>query len=350
METDEAILTDSTLRPCGRDRVRLLENGTVLLSSRYEKGWHSRKGKTSTHSEHPGTAVLWQDQYFEVIAMEPAQGGVRYVLQPWSEQHTFRTFEVYDEDAESRREAGRRDVSSRERKRHVSLLLSVFLGHLPAEAQERLHNEIGLAPILPTVVSAIPMLAIGAFCTVSLFVLRFAPGALVIPVPLLLFGVYLFGESVLRLGMAAARQPTGSLLGSLVYLCIPRKHKPKQKKRLAFEVPSDVEQSDAYQVREPFLALLPAKDQQRLTERFGFDSVRWGRRTALTLLAVSGIGFATAALAVGGGVRTFSNYASLLVALAVAVEQITRLISLSRGRPAGSVLGIVVRPLVRRLL
>lgn len=343
-------MTDSTLRPRGRDRIRLLENGTVLLSSRYEKGWHSRTLKTSTHSEHPGTAVLWEEQYFEVVAMEPGNPGVRYILQPWSEQHTFRTFEVYDEDAESRREADRRDVSLRNRKRHVSLLFSVFLGHLPAEAQERLHNEIGLAPILPTVVSAIPMLMIGAFCTVSLLILRFAPGALVIPMPLLLFGVYLFGESVLRLGMAAARQPTGSLIGSLVYFCIPRKHKPQRKKQLVLNVPPEIEQADAYRVREPFLALLSVAEQRRLTDRFGFDSVRWGRRTALMLLLISGIGFVTAVRAVSEGGNTFSNYASLLVALAVTVEQVARLVSLAKGQPAGSVLGRVVRPFVRRLL
>ena len=69
----------------------MTEEGRIVLASRVEKGWTARVAKTLTSPEHPGTAVLCEDQYYEVLeASVQAQGGVRYVLAPWAEEHAIR--------------------------------------------------------------------------------------------------------------------------------------------------------------------------------------------------------------------------------------------------------------------
>src|SRR5258706_8265301 len=81
----------------GSDRVRADGERMVLLS-RIPKAWTPRAPKTLTTAEFPGTAVLWEERYFEVISAEPLpQGGVRYLLEPWREMHAMRTIDHYDD-------------------------------------------------------------------------------------------------------------------------------------------------------------------------------------------------------------------------------------------------------------
>ena len=51
-------------------------------------------GKTLTSAEFPGTAVLWEERYFEVVEARAGEGGVGYVLEPWQEMHVMRTIEA----------------------------------------------------------------------------------------------------------------------------------------------------------------------------------------------------------------------------------------------------------------
>src|SRR5258706_9014327 len=72
----------------GSDRVRSEDGERVVLLSRIPKAWTPRAPKTLTTAEFPGTAVLWEERYFEVLSAEALpQGGVRYVLGPWQEMH-----------------------------------------------------------------------------------------------------------------------------------------------------------------------------------------------------------------------------------------------------------------------
>src|SRR2546423_137213 len=106
----------------GTDRVRVADDGRFLLSSRLDKGWQPRVPKTMTKSEFPGTAVLWEAAYYEVVESESLPGGgVRYTLEPWREQHAMRVVDRYDAESEAarlgehrlaiRRETGRRGAS-----------------------------------------------------------------------------------------------------------------------------------------------------------------------------------------------------------------------------------------------
>src|SRR5215210_5779539 len=103
----------------GSDRVRAGEGAQRILMSRIPKqGWTPRTPKTLTHSEFPGTAVLWGDEYFEVVDADALpQGGVRYILEPWLEQHTIRTADRYDQESEAARVAAHRATLTRVAKR-----------------------------------------------------------------------------------------------------------------------------------------------------------------------------------------------------------------------------------------
>src|SRR6476661_946486 len=88
----------------GSDRVRADDGERVVLLSRIPKAWTPRAPKTLTTAEFPGTAVLWEERYFEVVSAEPLpQGGVRYVLEPWQEMHAMRTVDHYDDAHEAAR-------------------------------------------------------------------------------------------------------------------------------------------------------------------------------------------------------------------------------------------------------
>ena len=61
------------MTPYGSDRVRV-DGERIVLSSRLPKGWTARVERTLTSAEFPGTAVLWDEQYFEVIGADFIHG------------------------------------------------------------------------------------------------------------------------------------------------------------------------------------------------------------------------------------------------------------------------------------
>src|SRR5258706_16040637 len=88
--------TFRSMQAFGSDRVRVADDGRVLLSSRVGKGWTTRVEKTLTTAEFPGTAVLWSYAYYEVVDAEPLpSGGVRYTLLPWRDAHAMRVVDRY---------------------------------------------------------------------------------------------------------------------------------------------------------------------------------------------------------------------------------------------------------------
>ena len=97
-------------------------------------------------------------------------------------------------------------------------------------------------------------------------------------------------------------------------------------------------------MREPYLAFLSPDEQLDFASRYGFNPILWGKRTAWVILVFSLLGIVT-------GIRNggMSGWISALVAGYFAVEQIARLRRLARGLPAGSIFGVVVAPLAKRL-
>jgi len=143
----------------------------------------------------------------------------------------------------------------------------------------------------------------------------------------------------------------GSTMGVIVYILywlITGMHEQatpfaqlKGHKVTITEAPPDQQLSDAMATREALATLLPVRDQERLRERYGYDYRRSAQVVAGILMIFAILGIVTSIM--NGAI------VSLIAATAVALEQLFRFIAFRRG-PASSVLGWVVRPLMRGLL
>jgi hypothetical protein len=341
------------MRAYGTDRVGKAEDGRIAISSQRSKGWTARIAATMTRGQRQGTAILWDDDYFEVVEAEVLpNGGLRYVLEPWREEDVMRVSEAYDEESEARRLEEYRKSIAREKKRKSANLLGVFTGHLPAVVQQEMAFELGVNPPRLTMISALPLIPIcGIPC--FLFVAAVIAGT-VPPIPIGVFIplAYLTAESIFRMNMGFMGNTMGSLAGFIFYALYDALAGKKATRKRAFdgekgsaititEAPPDVALQDAFIVREAFITLLSPAEQQRALERFDYDYRKQSWKIATIILIFAVIGFASA----------LSTRAAIpsLIAAAVALEQIWRLIAFRTG-PTGSVFGFVARPFVRKLL
>jgi len=347
------------MRAHGGDRVRE-SGGRIVLLSPIAKGWTARVPKTLTTSEHPGTTVIWEDQYFEVIEAALQQsGGVRYVLAPWRDEHTIRTFERYDFESEAQRIADYRRVARQRKASIVSRLLGVILGHLPEPVQARLENEVGVVPSRMTILSCIPPMIWIGYCVWAAVDAKIK-GTTPPYSPLFWYFIdFVLVESLVRFFVAMSQgRGMGSAIGTLAYIIYwglsPRRGKlvapfggRGYSTTSALAAPEDVVRADALEMKSPMLTLLTPAEQQQLAERYGFDYRRHAYGTAWVILVFALLGAVTSFLkmAESGGVL---RVLSIFVAGGVALEQILRLRTFPRG-PAGSVLGALVRPFVKGL-
>jgi hypothetical protein len=343
-------------RAVGRDRLGVETAGQVLLDCDAPKGWRPRVPATPTSAEHPGTAVAWEGDFFEVLEARPRGAGVQYVLAPWDERHAMRVVATYSEGSEAARAREHSDTAVRA-DRHVYLLLVAPLaGSLPAHVQERLEVEYNVPARRLSLASALPLWVVG-WLSLVLLLASSVGGAGSVPAPLLVFGVYLLAESTARLAVCILQgRPIGTLVGTLLYEAWRRAKalalgRPLPKEKAVWDVESDATQDvlDRYHVLEPFAGLLPVDDQVRLAERFDFDALRWGRVEAIFLIVMFGP-LAIASVMGALSVLEAADVPRVAVFGGIAFEQVVRLRKLAAGRLAPSVLGVLVRPFARKLL
>jgi hypothetical protein len=275
---------------------------------------------------------------------------VRYTLQPWREHHAMRVTARYDAESEAALAAAWRAALAREQKRKTAGMLALLTGHLPAIVQERIGSELGV------IASSMAMISLVS----ELFLLFLVIGYMVtekmalrmIPVWTIVAAAYLFFETALRfLVVFTQRRPAGSTLGVVAYIIYwlagGRRETESPFARLQGHAtpitatPEERVHSDALMLREPLATLLPVADQFRLRERYGYDYQHLSTPVAGFVLMFAILGLITA----------YANRQLIpsLVALFIAGEQLVRLGALRRG-PAASVLGFLVRPLLRKLL
>jgi hypothetical protein len=211
--------------PHGHDRVSEQRDGSWIVVAPAAKGWRARRPRTRISPEHPGTALSWDGELFEVVAAHESEGGeARYSLERWSDRHTIRVLENYDEAAEEGRARARLDDAFRSRRRCQLLLLAPLAGHVPAQVQDRWEREYDVSGSLLTLISAMPLFVFGALCSVSLTIRAFT-GVSVLPLPggVLVLGLYLLVESGMRLSAAWGEgRPAGSLAGTLAWEVVHR--------------------------------------------------------------------------------------------------------------------------------
>lgn len=346
--------------PHGTDRVRVA-GAKIIIFSRLAKGWTPRALKTRTSAEFPGTAVYWEEQYFEVVAADAGpSGGIRYVLEPWRDDHVIRQFVSYDEESEARIAADHALAAKQRRNSSLTSLSSMVLGHLPSPVQNRLGNEMGVSPNRMTLLSCIPPVVLFGVC---LFIIA---GAVIkqvsSPVPfwLLIVSFLLFVETIPRFIVAMSqRRGIGSLLGTLAYMIFyvsagaRKKNLPEPLQEPGDGVffmippPEDVALRDSITMRGPMLTLLTPGEQAHVARVHGYDYRDHAFGLAWIILISSILGVITSWMQVQQG--QLLAVVSLLLASALAVEQVIRLNAFRRG-PAGSMLAFVVRPFVRDLL
>jgi hypothetical protein len=345
------------MQPYGSDRVRVAGD-KIILFSRIAKGWQPRSPRTNTRSEHPGTAVLWDEQYYEVVSADVMQGGgIRYVLAAWRDEHVFRAFESYDDASEARIAADFDTAKAQRKYGKVVWLFSVVLGHLPAPIQNRLANEYGVYATRMTLVSLIPSVVFLGICVWLYAGARMNMVASPVAFWMWEFALLMICDSGVRFMVVMLQnRPNGSFIGTIVYFILwkiaPHKFPSPtiERGRAVFMLQPDQEtvHQDALHMRAPLITLLSAAEQQRVAEHYDFDYRRHAYPPAIILLAGGLIGVITLLpkLKGDGGVSTLISFA---VAAVLALEQIVRLFAL-RQRPAGSILAPLVRPFVRSYL
>ena len=326
-----------------------------MIVSAYPKGWVARTPETLIARDRPGTAVLWEERYFEVASAVPDGSGVRYTLEPWREEHVMRVVDAYDEVSEKKRVVEHRALLARERNRRAVTTLSMFAGHLPARVQEKMGHELGVQPARMTLISLI--LSFGVIAVLILYIVHRQMTEGSAPFWVAALAGILALESAIRLNVAMVQsRPLGSIAGflaySVLYLTAPKGRLTSpldspSKSVLKVDMTRDMALNDAYIFREPFLTLLSPQEQKFLEQRFGFNYRRSGPTVAITILLFATLGIATSIMALtnGGGI---SALLSLIVAAVLGAEQIARLKTMRRA-PAASVLGALVRPWSKKL-
>ncbi|MEA2328084.1 MAG: hypothetical protein QOE68_3043, partial [Thermoanaerobaculia bacterium] len=313
----------------GSDRVREGDGERLVLLSRIAKAWTPRAPKTLTSAEFPGTAVLWEERYFEVISADALpQGGVRYVLEPWLEMHAMRTIDHYDDGHEAERLADHRARLARETNRKSANALPVLAGHLHAGVQEELGRELGIVATRLTIISAL-----GVYALVIALVLWIVSGIMAgtpRPLPAYLMTGYFFIETSFRFGIAwLTGRPAGSAIGVVSYIIYyytaanrSRAVSPFAREKGTIvtisETPAERVASDALLMREALVTLLSPADQARVAARFGYDYRDQSRLIAILILFFAAIGVATS-LHRGAVI-------SLIAASVIAAEQVYRLV------------------------
>jgi hypothetical protein len=335
----------------GSDRVRVATDGRIMLMSRLSKGWTGRVEKTLTTAEFPGTAVLWSEEHYEVVTVEMLPVGVRYALVPWSEHHAMRVVERYDAEAETQRVEEHERSLRRERSRFSANLLAIFTGHLPAAVQNALGYELGIVPTRLTLISQ--LLPFAFVISVALAYVQSIFDRKGFPFALILAAGYVMAEIGVRVYVALMQaRPMGSTVGLFAYMVFYALTPNRSKLISPFHVekgyaapitdaPEDVARRDSFLMREAYVTLLSPEEQARALALYDYDYRKQSYKVAGVILVFAALGVYTS-------VRS-GAVLSGLTALALVVEQIARLRAFRLG-PAPSVLGWVVRPLVRRLL
>jgi hypothetical protein len=373
------------MTPFGSDRLEAAPDGAFWIICSAPKGWTPRRGRAHTSSEYPGTAVQWETELFEVVeAISHPDGTTRYRLEPWPDRHAVRSIQTYDEGNEAHRPRERARKKRSITKRRLTIILAPLLGHLPGPVQARMESEFGAPAVAMTIASALPLFALGLVSLVFSLAAAFgaglsgAGGSLegrgsaipnLLPVAL---AVYLVVESGIRMGTAFLQgHPVGSVPGALFYeiarivggwpvLTAPAfRGLPARGLRgpqgpppgsLGHTPGPGRALQDRFRMLEPLLALLTPAEQNDLELRFGMETLRWGKITATLLLVVGGANLVASLALFAAGAGGLGDLVWLVAGAGLSIEQIARLREIARGRPAGSVLGALVRPLAGKLL
>jgi hypothetical protein len=311
----------------------------TISSTRLDLPWRVAEGQV------PGTAVLWREGAFEVVARTATKGGIRWTLHFWEDASAMRDVFTLDRETVQIVAAGAEAEARNRRSRWWSLAVLPVLGLAPAALQKKWENEWGFAAGRATSVSAILEMLVGAAGTVQMAAAAFG-GEFFIPPILAAPGPLLFLSGAARLAMVFGDgEPVGSPLGLPFAPWAPMTRSEAEPGRPSAIIVEREDGSPAFlrtMLISAAITLGPSSDQ-----------LRWARE-----LGVSAIWFTLA----GSGAELLGGIVNLQSDLGTAPAWLTgfdflligegllRLGSAILGRPMGSVFGWILRPLYRKYL
>jgi hypothetical protein len=131
-----------------QDQIKAAPDGGLYIFSMQEKpGWRPRAAGDQTHAPHPGSAIRYQENLYELMAIQPAEGtpyAYRYLLRPWEDRFVVRQVFPYSE--EIARETGRQLQEQRRQHAQNTWVTYWFAltGLLPTHLATRWEREWGL--------------------------------------------------------------------------------------------------------------------------------------------------------------------------------------------------------------
>ena len=176
-----------------------------------KEGWVPRSPGDFVRAEHPGSAIRYRDQIYEVMRVEETAEGAyafRYRLRPWDAQYTIRHLVEYTLKTQMEAAVAHQEMARAERLRSLILWLFPIAGFAPDPLQREWEKKTGLSMSWVSLGSALCGLALA-------FSLRNGPEDL----RYLSIVYYLGLESFARLlWIAVSHRPHGSPLLTLPYL------------------------------------------------------------------------------------------------------------------------------------
>ena len=191
----------------------------IVISPRLALEWRVAEGKA------PGSAVLWNNQSFEVIGRESAGAGDRWILRSWDDGHAMRTVYTLDRESVAWLAEGAAAEKRERRTRAGTMLLLPVLGLAPAALQKRWADNWEFVPSRATAFSALGEMAVGGIFLLELVAMTVG-GSVILPAWLQWFaflGPVLLVSGIARLILVfSSGEPVGSILGIPLKLLVPR--------------------------------------------------------------------------------------------------------------------------------
>lgn len=153
MASASAVPSDRVVKPASGSGFHL------LIFTMYEKpGWRPRVPASHTRPPHPGSAIDYGGELYEVIDIGPGQGTAytyRYGLRKWEDRFVVRR--IFSYGAEAERAVARQVQERRARHRRHSWLVYTFplSTWLPSPVLQRWQSEWGLPMYGLSLISAL---------------------------------------------------------------------------------------------------------------------------------------------------------------------------------------------------
>lgn len=116
----------------------------ILLPSPHP-AWHAREGLV------PGTAIQMEGELWEIVSVEKDEQGFRYILEPWQDNQTIRSYYEFDLEREKKR---LKEEHKAYKKRALSPLFILWFGLLPKAMQKDFSKTWGFDPGVATLLNS----------------------------------------------------------------------------------------------------------------------------------------------------------------------------------------------------